>query len=439
MCSNVTPPEVLGDPLAALEAAVAAVVSQQVRGLPAEALGERLARLHRCANQIEAAVVATVAAVGERGMGERLVRQFVGSHTRLHPGAAAASVRTARVVHTHLPATAAALAAGEITGQHAAAVASVVDRMGTELADRVEPELLGLARRSDPAAVHRAGRELFHRWQPGAAEAAHRRAVERRGLWWSTKGQVTHLDGILDAESAELLGAALRPLMDPEGPDDARSVAQRRVDALLLLVRDRLADPSAPAPGGQRAALTIVVDQASLAARSGSVTLPWTGQTLPVEEARRMACDAVITPVLARALSDGTWLPLAVGRASRVATPGMLRALRVRDGGCVWPGCSRPPGWTDAHHAHHWADGGPTELANLVLLCRRHHTGVHRDDIRVEADPDRPGLFRFRERAGTTVPAQHAGDRHPTFPGLGPIRRRGRWSDPPRASGSDAA
>ena len=68
---------------------------------------------------------------------------------------------------------------------------------------------------------------------------------------------------------------------------------------------------------------------------------------------------------------------LDLGRTRRLVTPKQLLALCLRDAGCTFPGCSRPPAWCDAHHVWHWCDGGPTDLSNLALLCPRHHTIVH--------------------------------------------------------------
>jgi HNH endonuclease len=80
--------------------------------------------------------------------------------------------------------------------------------------------------------------------------------------------------------------------------------------------------------------------------------------------------------------------PLDVGRTSRVVTPAQRQALAVRDGGCVFPGCSRPLVWCEAHHVWHWLDGGPTDLANLVLLCRAHHRAVHEGGWHLARGPD---------------------------------------------------
>ena len=76
-------------------------------------------------------------------------------------------------------------------------------------------------------------------------------------------------------------------------------------------------------------------------------------------------------------LTAGPSEVLDLGRSVRLVSPAQRRALVVRDGGCVWPDCDRPPAFTDAHHLRHWVDGGATDLANLALVCRRHHRLVH--------------------------------------------------------------
>jgi hypothetical protein len=88
---------------------------------------------------------------------------------------------------------------------------------------------------------------------------------------------------------------------------------------------------------------------------------------------------------------------LDLGRRTRIVSPAQRRALVHRDGGCVFPGCGRPHPWTDAHHLVHWARGGATDLDNLCLLCRRHHTAVHeggwhlaRDEVTGEWTASRP-------------------------------------------------
>jgi Domain of unknown function (DUF222)/HNH endonuclease len=99
---------------------------------------------------------------------------------------------------------------------------------------------------------------------------------------------------------------------------------------------------------------------------------------------RLRAARTRLPPILGGAASQ----PLDLGRATRVVSPAQRTALAVRDGGCVFPDCGRPLSWCEAHHLIHWADGGPTDLANLALVCRAHHRTVHEGGWRLTRDPD---------------------------------------------------
>ncbi|GAB49766.1 HNH endonuclease signature motif containing protein [Mobilicoccus pelagius] len=79
---------------------------------------------------------------------------------------------------------------------------------------------------------------------------------------------------------------------------------------------------------------------------------------------------------------------LDLGRRSRLVTSAERTVLALRDGGCTYPGCGAPPGWCDGHHIRHWSEGGMTDPPNLALLCRHHHTVVHRHGHTVTVDPD---------------------------------------------------
>ena len=100
--------------------------------------------------------------------------------------------------------------------------------------------------------------------------------------------------------------------------------------------------------------------------------------------ARLRAALALLPPALGGAPTQ----PLEVGRTSRVVQPAQRNALAVRDGGCVFPNCDRPLAWCEAHHLRHWLHGGPTDLANLALLCRVHHRAVHEGGWRLARGPD---------------------------------------------------
>jgi hypothetical protein len=136
---------------------------------------------------------------------------------------------------------------------------------------------------------------------------------------------------------------------------------------------------------------------------------PPAGDPDPVEQdpsdpeglrARLRTAMTLLPPILGGPCSQ----PLEVGRATRVVQPAQRSALAVRDGGCVFPGCSRPLAWCEAHHLRHWLHGGPTDLANLALLCRSHHHAVHEDGWRLVRGPD--GRF--------TATPPHRTRRHPS-------------------------
>ena len=166
-------------------------------------------------------------------------------------------------------------------------------------------------------------------------------------------------------------------------------------DALVELADRALRGGDLPTQGGEKPTLVLTLDYAKLAAEVGTGTLD-TGEHLPASTVRRLACDAKIIP----AVLGGPSQPLDLGRAQRTVTTALRRALVLRDAGCTFPGCDLPPGWCDAHHLLHWANGGPTDLLNLVLLCPRHHHTAHHQNwtIRIAGD----GLPEFTPPPGST-------------------------------------
>ena len=193
---------------------------------------------------------------------------------------------------------------------------------------------------------------------------------------------MVRVDGDLDPLTGDALLCALGAITDAEAKGqndqaDRRSPAQRRADALGQVCLSYLDRSDRPKVAGERPNVALLVDlemlKEGLSSTAGIAELDHSG---PVGGAiaRQVACDSALTRIVMGPGSE----PLDVGRKTQVVPPAMRRALVARDRGCRFPGCDRPPGWTDAHHVVHWADGGPTSLQNLVLLCRRHHRLVHR-------------------------------------------------------------
>jgi hypothetical protein len=171
---------------------------------------------------------------------------------------------------------------------------------------------------------------------------------------------------------------------------------QQQADALALLAESALhhdLDPGAP---GERYQVVVHVDAAVLAdaEQPGQCVLE-DGQRVPAGTSQRLACDA--SRVVMRH-DDGRLVE--IGARTRTVPPALRRALHFRDHGCRFPGCSVRFG--QGHHLRHWAQGGPTTLTNLALLCRRHHVAVHEGGYQVERLPD--GELQFRRPNGEVIP-----------------------------------
>src|SRR5690242_1161431 len=175
----------------------------------------------------------------------------------------------------------------------------------------------------------------------------------------------------------------------PEQPDDRhprrrpRSPQERYGDAFSDAVDLALNSPDLPMQAGERAHVMVAVSLKDLRAGVGQATLGDTG-TMTAAEARIHVCDSMIIPAVLGENSE----PLNLGRLRRLISAGLRRALYLRDRGCAFPGCHRPPRHCQGHHIRHWADGGPTDLTNLVLMCAHHHRLLHRSgwEVRIAAD-----------------------------------------------------
>ncbi len=235
-----------------------------------------------------------------------------------------------------------------------------------------------------------------------------------QGSLW-LRGKLPIVDGEALRAVVEAIAAHDTSGVDDE-TGDRRPMDQRRADALVTIAGAYLADASAPSHGGDRPRVTVTLDYATLVDGVGSAYLIDSGQPITAGEARRLACDADILPVILGGASQ----PLDVGREQRLFTGGLRRALITRDGGCVFPGCDRPPRDCEAHHVIPWWNGGTTSLANGALLCPHHHRVIEPDhqvaeheqwQLRMAADgyPDTiPPAHRDPERK----PIRH--HRHPS-------------------------
>ena len=225
-------------------------------------------------------------------------------------------------------------------------------------------------------------RRLVEYWKaavdgPGCETTAEE-LEDRRYLYAAkTFAGMVKLDGLFDPVTADLILTAFDAAMPPPAGDDTRTSRQRRADALAQLARTFL--DSGRAPGTEKPHVVVVTDWDALQGHGGGTHETMNGHVLTPEQVRRYACDCTISRIVFGPNSE----ILDVGRATRTVPAAMRRALNVRDRHCQHPsGCDRPARWCDAHHKQHWADGGPTSLSNLTLLCQHHHTLEHRQESR---------------------------------------------------------
>jgi hypothetical protein len=171
----------------------------------------------------------------------------------------------------------------------------------------------------------------------------------------------------------------------------------RRADALVRVAEGFLAGTKSESSGGDRYLVNIHTDVETLKEDgTGAESEIEERGHVSAETSRRMACDCSV--VHWHDSKEGA--PLSVGRKTRSIPPAIRRALKRRDGGCRFPGCSCSR-FVDAHHIQHWVDGGETSMVNLVLLCRRHHRLVHEEGFGLDWGTD--GAINFSLPDGTII------------------------------------
>jgi hypothetical protein len=171
-------------------------------------------------------------------------------------------------------------------------------------------------------------------------------------------------DGGVSAETARL--------------GDERTDAQRASDGFVELLRQGVAADPGQMLGDGPIGVRVLVAAQQLDARRGRGFLDGQHDPVSLATVERVACAAGTVALLIDAAADNAGQPLNLGRERRLFSRAQRLALAARDGGCRWPGCERPPSWCEAHHIEHWQrDGGRTDVADGILLCRHHHLLAH--------------------------------------------------------------
>ncbi len=376
--------------------AVDALVDESIDDVSTHALADDLIDIRRAMDRLEAEFIRRLhrfdRAHGALADGGLSTVSWLRPRCGMTVKAAAYRVHLARTLG-ELPAALDSARAGRASFSNVTMIAHLAEDVGVERVAPLESILVGAAETLEPGAMRTLTQVTRLRLDPDGVLADANHAHERR--WFDcdqTYGGVYVLRGELDAEAGALVKTAIDALSHHTGPGDRRLGSQRRADALVDLAALQLRCGDHRDVHGQRPHLTVTVSADTL--RSGAEAPPAELRgvgPIHLETARRLACDAVRTVVTVASPADGAastaWstpaLPLSVGRATRTIPAPIRTALHVRDQGCRFPGCDRPPAWTDGHHIIHWSDGGPTELDNLISLCRPHHRAVHEQGWRI--------------------------------------------------------
>ena len=330
-------------------------------------------------------------------------QQWVAGLLRIPTAEAGGLVKLARHLDDELPATAAAMQAGEISLEHARVISKTVrllpsDVSTPELRARVDATLAGEAKTFDAKTLHTVGNHVLENIDPDLAD----RVLEKKlrleearaerdrffAMGWDESTGIYQVSGRLPKVVGEELKLVLDPLAAPQpGPDgrDVRSPGQRYADALGEAAHRLLANQLVPSHGGNPAQLVVTVT------RTGGRTLG-TGIELSRKQVELVMCEANKAFLFKPEHQPGR-VTLLTDKQERLFQKKLRRLLELRDGGCAFPGCDRPPNWCHAHHIVPWSKGGPTTLNNGVLLCGYHHRLIHQGQWQVRIAVD--GLPEF--------------------------------------------
>jgi len=273
-----------------------------------------------------------------------------------------------------LPQVADALSSGEISYQSASALCHLHERLGEHREGFDQEEMLSYARDYSVFELRKLCRVAWHVANPDGFFKEAEADFTRRYFHISQLSDGMYaVDGQLDPVSGAAFKTAVDVLAKPKGSEDERTARQRRADAVGELALHAMEQGSLPRRHAVKPHLNLTMTLEGLKGELGvppaelELSLPISTRT-----AERLACDCTISRVV---LADS--MVIDVGRATRVVSAPTMRALRVRDKGCRFPGCDRQVNWSSPHHIVFWARGGNNKLPNLVLLCYFHHRLVH--------------------------------------------------------------
>ena len=311
-------------------------------------------------------------------------------------GAAREKVRVARALEL-LPKISAALVKGEISCSKARAMTRIAEQSNEEY-------LLMIANHGTAAHMVRVVRGVWQVKRINHQQAAQKQFAERSLNWyWDDDGSLV-INARLPADAGAVVVKALEAAGDEIFQDrreknvsaetsiEQTTVAAGAADAIAHVCENFLSNSTHTHRSAERYQVVIDIPNAEI-----DKAIVKHGPSLSKETVERLCCDASVVAIE----TDGNGNPLNIGRKQRTVPPALRRALAHRDHGCRFPGCTSYR-HVDAHHIHHWAQGGKKKLSNLILLCRHHHRLIHEGGYEVLHEGG--GDFDFYTPQGAKIP-----------------------------------
>jgi hypothetical protein len=333
---------------------------------------------------------------------------WVAQVTGMSKGEASKFVALAKVTTPESEATRAAWATGRLSTDKASVIMKAVDALpewcGEEERRDAEAHLIRLAGEYGLDGLQRLANRVLEVIDPDGADEEvgrqlreqEKRAFDATRMKLARRGDGTTRGAfVIPDADADVLRAAIEAILSPRRNTANAELHKMGLDDWKTLPRDEkmghaftelinhLPSSSLPQAGGLAATVAVTVDIDDLRTGQG-VAHNSSGTDISATKAQRLACNAHLVALY---LENGTRV-IDHGMTRRLYDRHQRLALAVRDQGCVFPACDRPPAWCEAHHLDFWSEGGPTNLDNAALLCHFHHFLVHEGDWEAQMGDD---------------------------------------------------
>lgn len=349
---------------------------------------EEVRALAAARNATDAAMCERLAAMDEAKEHEHLGASSIATWARRELNQDAGRTRQmvrAASAFRDLPRVGAAARAGEISFTHVESFIYALKHVGVEETRMLEEPLLVLAKQVAPQELFAKVRHIRDTLHADDLDKAWLNGMDKGDIRLARTDEGWHLTGFLDIETGAKLKAILANLSVPRDGDDQRTPSERRMDALDDICTTVL-EHGLPTDNGIRPHINVTVEAETLKAMADHAAKKALNLDLKPAHLEgfgaigpqllgHLLCGAELTPFLVKTIGRNTEV-LDVGRTERYATPRQAKAVRLQQGGiCAARGCDHPI--SHNHHLYWYSRGGPTDLDNLIGVCRKCHTLIH--------------------------------------------------------------